>query len=563
MNNQPVEQMNHLVQADSELMKNDLMNSKHQTTKANGKTNGEPSIANNGDLQSTSGKKRFVNGQPTEDELDLKVKKSDYKHHSNHLDNSTTSYQNDSSVYYTPAYKVQHKDQPTSVHHKSLIEPPNTQTKRSKQHLKATNAMDCSFDNSIVPVASCSSMSSERSSLNSAKLYSAENPNNPNQYKKSTRRKDDQQPHKQSTHQSSRHHHHHRRQRNTNYHLESSNELPSALSEINSEKHNEFTSSQSGHFDHTKQPPLQNPTIDHQMIDHTNADGELIFDGFSGQNSPINTDDDSLPYFQTSSFNQDICNRLRWKLKYYFMNPVEKWKAKKKFPWKLLLQIIKIIFVTIHVLTYGSSISRFLNHQGNMLISFRELLLNNWDPVREVMAYPPSAGAYAVYTKEEFFSNFDFAVKNFAKITKQATGSFGYLTNNTDEVSPIEVCFKNYLNGSMDPAQFVYDYNNAIKRKCYILESMGPAGSDKWEQFSFANYLDNRSISLDFNRIIKVTLNFKLRTIYLNNLELGSYPECYDVRIKITYDNSQHSGQVLVDLKAKSFLRECKGMFVC
>ena len=51
------------------------------------------------------------------------------------------------------------------------------------------------------------------------------------------------------------------------------------------------------------------------------------------------------------------------------------------------------------------------------------------------MAYPPSAGAYAVYTKEDFYENFDFAIKNFAKITKEATGSFGYFTNNTDEVS--------------------------------------------------------------------------------------------------------------------------------
>ena len=58
------------------------------------------------------------------------------------------------------------------------------------------------------------------------------------------------------------------------------------------------------------------------------------------------------------------------------------------------------------------------------------------------MAYPPSAGAYAIYTKTEFFSNIDFAIKSFSSITKEATGSFGYLSNDTDEVSPIEVCFK-------------------------------------------------------------------------------------------------------------------------
>lgn len=151
-----------------------------------------------------------------------------------------------------------------------------------------------------------------------------------------------------------------------------------------------------------------------------------------------------------------------------------------------------------------------------MAISFRELLLLEWDPVREVMAYPPSAGAYAVYTKNDFFANFDFAVQSFSSITEQATGSFGYLTNDTKEVSPIKVCFKIYVNGSMEPAQFIYDYNNAIKKVCYILDSMGPAGNEKWRDFSFKKYLSNKSIELDFDRIIEVDLNFKLRTIYLN-----------------------------------------------
>jgi len=479
-------------------------------------------------------------------------------------DDVTTSYQNDNSVYYTPIYKVNNQNQTNSTNRKSLIEP------NSAQHLTPKNAMDCSFDNSIVPVASCSSMSSERSSLNSTNIYPTQNHRLNNQtsrhHKKSSRRKDQESQHRTTHHQTSSKHH--RRQRTNNHHLElSNNEQPSALSQINSTSNNQnqFVNNQSGPLDPNKSHHLNSnyQTQDqHRIADQNNAGNDLLFDHLSDPNSPSNTDDDSLPYFQTSSFNQDICNALRWKLKYYFMNPIEKWKAKKKFPWKLLLQIIKIIFVTIHVLTYGSTMSRFLNHQGSMLISFRELLLNNWDPVREVMAYPPSAGSYAVYTRDEFFENFDFAVKNFAKITKQATGGFGYLTNNTDEVSPIQVCFKNYVNGSMEPSQFIYNYNNAVKKKCYTLDQLGPAGSKKWDEFSFEKYLDNRSISLDFNRIIKLSLKFKLRTIYLNSLELGSNPECYDVSIKITYDNSQHCGQILIDLKANSFIRECNGNLV-
>lgn len=498
-----------------------------------------------------------LNGQNEENRL------GKFNDQSNYLDGS---YQNDNSFYYTPAYKVNKHPNPN---HKSLIEPtaqttPNTQA----------NTMDCSFDNSIVPVASSSSLSSRRSSLNSAQ-FTSDHLNlkaTSRQTRRAKRREDQSDSRHGLNHQPNNKHHSsnrklHRKQQQqnfrppeselSNYQLESSNELRSPNSKIsNVANQGELTNSQAGQAakPHHRQAGGHGPRVGQA--------GDLFDRNSSDLNNPLNTDDDSLPYFQTSSFNQDICNRLRWKLKYYFMNPIDKWKTKKKFPWKLLLQIIKIIFVTIHVLTYGSSMARFLNHQGNMAISFRELLLNNWDPVREVMAYPPAAGAYAVYTIEDFYQNFDFAIKNFAKITKQATGSFGYLTNNTDEVSPIEVCFKHYQNGTMDPAQFEYNYNNQIKKKCYILDSMGPAGSAAWEKFSFEKYLNDRAIDLDFNRIIEIGLRLRLRTIYLNNLELGAYPECYDVQIKINYDNSKHDGQLLIDLKTKSTVRDCKGNLI-
>ena len=381
-------------------------------------------------LNESSPINKRLNGQPEVTIDNLQRFKVNNCSTANHLDNS--SYQNDNSIYYTPIYNKINNNK----HHKSLIETNNT-------HLNATatpNAtMDCSFDNSIVPVASCSSLSSRRSSLNSTN-FNADNIciTSANKHKKSAKRKKENENHRQTEtnkqienhqsinnkqHQSTSSNRHHRRQQRylkppesdyNNYHLESSSELPSN-SKVTNTNQNELSGSVlmvvvmwDGQQlnKHYHQSPAN-----HQMI---NQAGELIFDRLSDRNSPLNTDDDSLPYFQTSSFNQDICNSLRWKLKCrklfifhfyylkhsysflllsllsifidYFMNPIEKWKCKKKFPWKLLLQIIKIIFVTIHVLTYGSSMARFLNHQGNMAISFRELLLNNWDPVREVVS---------------------------------------------------------------------------------------------------------------------------------------------------------------------------------
>ena len=52
--------------------------------------------------------------------------------------------------------------------------------------------------------------------------------------------------------------------------------------------------------------------------------------------------------------------KLRRKLKYFFMNPCDKFRVKRRFPWKLLAQIVKIVLVTIQVL---SSVYTNVNNQ--------------------------------------------------------------------------------------------------------------------------------------------------------------------------------------------------------
>lgn len=42
---------------------------------------------------------------------------------------------------------------------------------------------------------------------------------------------------------------------------------------------------------------------------------------------------------------------------------------------------------------------------------FNHLFLNDWDPQYETLPYPPSAGPYAIYTKEQFYLNVGFALK--------------------------------------------------------------------------------------------------------------------------------------------------------
>ena len=58
-----------------------------------------------------------------------------------------------------------------------------------------------------------------------------------------------------------------------------------------------------------------------------------------------------------SSHPVDDADRLRRRLKYFFMNPCEKYRAKRKTPWKLILQLVKVILVTIQVYIGSNAIS--------------------------------------------------------------------------------------------------------------------------------------------------------------------------------------------------------------
>ena len=42
--------------------------------------------------------------------------------------------------------------------------------------------------------------------------------------------------------------------------------------------------------------------------------------------------------------------------------------------------------------------------------------MQDWDAVREIKAYPPATGAYALYRKEDFYSTFDHAAQVYSNI---------------------------------------------------------------------------------------------------------------------------------------------------
>lgn len=65
----------------------------------------------------------------------------------------------------------------------------------------------------------------------------------------------------------------------------------------------------------------------------------------------VQTDDDKKTeqIHRQSSYTPHMQEKLQRKLKFFFMNPVEKWRAKGRFPWKLGIQALKLCVVTMQV----------------------------------------------------------------------------------------------------------------------------------------------------------------------------------------------------------------------
>ncbi|XP_054154406.1 mucolipin-3-like [Oppia nitens] len=254
-------------------------------------------------------------------------------------------------------------------------------------------------------------------------------------------------------------------------------------------------------------------------------------------------------------------DRLRRRLKYYFMSPIDKWRAKGRFPYKLCLQIIKIVFVTIQLIVFGIDMSDYMTLEANVVTSLRKLFLPNYDTLREVMTYPPAAGPYALYEKQELFDSIDYAIHRFANISHLSVGSFGYQTPNAtlQPMSVLNVCFKTYTKASLEPSNYYYYIDNKIQQNCIEINNTYEPGDERWNQLRFKDYMTEHKFDFTFDSLVSLTIQLPLRTIYLNSLSRYDAPECYDLNVNILFDNCQHSGQMLISLTSTNLRHECDG----
>lgn len=245
---------------------------------------------------------------------------------------------------------------------------------------------------------------------------------------------------------------------------------------------------------------------------------------------------------------------LKRKLKYFFMNPLEKWRAKGKFPWKLVLQIVKIVFVTILLCIFGSDGYVYELQKQNMGSSFRHMFLKDWTAIRDVVSYPPSTGPYAVYTKSNFYENVNHVVKTYANITNVGLGTYCYDGPNCTMTG---VSFCRTVFRKMIAFNFSVNFDGRPQTICHEIPKLYPEGDKRWHKFSIENYLHEQNDTIDFDRLISANVNFNLLTIFLKSLGNNKYPDCYKFHVRVDYDNNEHDGQMLINLGTTTEKLKC------
>lgn len=241
--------------------------------------------------------------------------------------------------------------------------------------------------------------------------------------------------------------------------------------------------------------------------------------------------------------------KLRKRVAFFFMDPIQKFIARRQAPWKLLLQFAKIIFITMQLLVFGQFRYAHTNYYKDNHIAFEHLFLKDWDSVREINAYPPSTGKFALYKKNSFYSYFNYTASTFADLDDLTI--VPTLRNST-----LDFCIEAYGsgNGHVDFEDIFLEldfYHDQPMSRCISI------ANDSLANFNSREYLKSHDFEVPWDTLLRMHINFTVNTVTSRQLGPMLGPECFNFRIDIVFDNRDHDGQIPIEMKTTPKRVQC------
>ncbi|XP_034044330.1 LOW QUALITY PROTEIN: mucolipin-1a [Thalassophryne amazonica] len=232
---------------------------------------------------------------------------------------------------------------------------------------------------------------------------------------------------------------------------------------------------------------------------------------------------------------------IRRKLKYFFMSPCDKYHAKGRKPFKLALQLIKIIIVTVQLVLFGLSNQVVVNFKEENTVTFKHLFLKDYDESFDA--------SFAVYTQNDVYDHIFYAVEKYLALPETTVGRYAYVYGVGVNGSALSLCQEYYKKGHIDPANNTFSIDPQVITECVGVNPLAVPSSPLTSSY--------RNFTLKFHKLINVTIEFQLKAINVQTIINNEIPDCYTFYIKILLDNKAHSGKVKIRLENQAVIKEC------
>ncbi|KAL7396380.1 hypothetical protein ABVT39_004918 [Epinephelus coioides] len=243
---------------------------------------------------------------------------------------------------------------------------------------------------------------------------------------------------------------------------------------------------------------------------------------------------------------QDIIKEenLRDDLRYYFMSPCEKYRARRQLPWKLLVQILKIIMITTQLILFGLNNQLVVSYKEENTMALKNLFLKDYSGVDE------DDYSVAVYTQQSVYDSLFHVMDQYSQLDRLSVGPISYAEDEGGNRLPLIICKEYYKRGSVEPSEEAYDIDAQLETVC-LSHDPKTVNETRTQNSSF--------FDLDFYRLVDIKIIFQLKGINLQTVRRRELPDCYLFYVTITFDNQCHSGKVKIFLDIDTQSSACRG----
>ncbi|KAJ1171316.1 hypothetical protein NDU88_003179 [Pleurodeles waltl] len=234
---------------------------------------------------------------------------------------------------------------------------------------------------------------------------------------------------------------------------------------------------------------------------------------------------------------------LRKDLMFYFMNPCEKYRARCQIPWKLGLQILKIVMVTTQLVLFGLRNQLVVSFKEDNTVAFKHLFLKGYSGIDE------DDYSRTAYTQQDVYDSIFFAIDRYHQIRSLSLGTVGY--EHAEDMKGIKICKRQYRRGAVLPYNNTFYIDPTIEIGCLTSNS-----TRDWHK------KNSTFFKLEFYRLIHVEIFFKLKGIALQTIRARELPDCYVFHNTILFDNQAHSGKIKIYFDSDAYIQDCKDWHV-